>query len=98
MRHKHIKLREDSLLARAAAWKLGVSAVALTMGNTIHLYRTRKEDFLGNTRWMKHELAHVEQFRRYGFFRFLTLYLLESMRKGYYNNRFEVEAREAENR
>lgn len=84
------------MLARVAARKLRVPAVAITIGNTIHLYRTRQEEFLGNPRWLKHELAHVEQFRRYGFFRFIVLYLLESLRKGYYNNRFEVEARAAE--
>jgi hypothetical protein len=49
-----------------------------------------------NERWWKHELHHVRQFRQYGFWRFLFLYLIESFRHGYKNNRFEVEAREAE--
>jgi hypothetical protein len=38
----------------------------------------------------------VEQFRRHGFFKFLFLYLWESLRHGYHDNRFEVEARAAE--
>jgi hypothetical protein len=42
-------------------------------------------------------MAHVEQFRRYGFWNFIFLYLLESLKKGYYLNKYEVEARAAEN-
>jgi hypothetical protein len=38
----------------------------------------------------------VRQFQRYGFLWFTVLYLWESARRGYYNNRFEVEARVAE--
>jgi hypothetical protein len=84
------------MLARIAAKKLGVSQVALTIGKTIHLCRTTKAEFLSNERWVKHELVHVEQFRKYGFLRFIGMYLWESARKGYYNNRFEIEARAKE--
>lgn len=84
------------MLARIAAKKLGVSQVALTIGQTIHLCRTPRAEFLANERWVKHELAHVEQFRRYGFLRFLGMYLWESVRKGYHQNRFEIEARARE--
>ena len=38
----------------------------------------------------------MEQFRRYGFFRFLWLYLRESLRHGYEENKYELEARAAE--
>jgi hypothetical protein len=41
-------------------------------------------------------LKHIEQYRRYGIARFIVLYLVESIKKGYYNNRFEIEARKAE--
>ena len=92
----HIQIRENSILARVAAKKLGVSQVALTIGKTIHLCRTPRAEFLANERWVKHELAHVEQFRKHGFLRFIGLYLWESVRKGYYNNRFEIEARAKE--
>jgi Domain of unknown function (DUF4157) len=92
-----ISVRENSWIAAIAAYKLGVDSVALTLGGTIHLHQTSKSGFLADQRWVKHEMAHVEQFRRYGFWRFIFLYLLESMRKGYYLNKFEVEAREAEN-
>lgn len=83
-------------MAHLAARKLGVSQVALTIGKTIHLCRTPKAEFLANPRWVKHELAHVDQFRKYGFIRFIGMYLLESVKKGYYNNRFEIEARAKE--
>jgi len=91
-----IKIRQNSPLARIAAWKLGAGSVAITMGRTIHLHNACPKEFLADSRWLRHELAHVEQFRRYGFYRFIWLYILESLRKGYYLNRFEVEAREAE--
>jgi hypothetical protein len=91
-----IRIRENSLLARAAAFKLRADSMAITLGGTIHLHNADREEFLNNEQWLRHEMAHVRQFRRYGFLRFITLYLLESLRKGYQNNRFEVEARAAE--
>ena len=47
-------------------------------------------------RWLKHELVHIEQYKKHGLLKFLTLYLWYSMKYGYYNNPFEVEAREKE--
>jgi len=41
-------------------------------------------------------LEHIRQYRKLGFLPFLFSYLYEWVRKGYYNNRFEVEARRAE--
>jgi hypothetical protein len=96
MQLKDVRIKENSWLARVAAWKLNVDSVALTMGKTIHLYRATRQELLQNNRWLRHELAHVEQFRRYGFFTFILLYLAEWLKKGYYANRFEVEARRAE--
>jgi hypothetical protein len=98
MNRTRINIRENSWMAMLAALKLGEPAVAITIGNTIHLYKTRKDIFLSNEKWVRHELKHVEQFRRYGFLRFIILYISESIRKGYYNNRFEVEARKAEDK
>jgi hypothetical protein len=91
-----IRVRENSFFAAIAAKKLGSGRVALTLGNTIHLHNTDMPTFLQDSRWVLHELKHVEQFRRYGFLPFLALYLWESLRKGYYNNKFEAEARAAE--
>ena len=91
-----IRIRESSLFARIAARKLNCNAVAAVLGNTIHLWNVSREEFLQRTPWVMHEVEHVRQFRRYGFVGFTLLYLWESARKGYYNNRFEVEARVAE--
>lgn len=90
------RIKEKSWVARIAAWKLGASSVAIVFGKTIHLSKTSKTDFLKNEQWLKHELCHVKQFRHYGFFNFIIKYLRESLRNGYYNNKFEVEARAAE--
>lgn len=91
-----VYIKERSFIARIAAWKLDAQQVALVIGNTIHLNNTTAEEFLSNKRWVQHEVCHIKQFRRYGFFNFILIYLFESLRKGYYNNRFEKEAREAE--
>ena len=93
---KNIRIRENSWVAAIAAYKLGVPSVALTLGGTIHLHKTSRSGFLADQRWVRHEMAHVEQFRKYGLWNFIFLYLLESLKKGYYHNKYEVEAREAE--
>ena len=89
-------IKENSWLAKIAVKKLHSSSVAMVLGKTIHLYNTTEKDFLQDTRWLKHELCHVKQFKQYGYARFVVLYLWESIKTGYYNNRFEVEARQAE--
>ena len=83
-------------MAKIAAWKLRSSSVAFVLGNTIHLHNVSREDFLRNGRWVKHELRHIEQFREHGYFPFIWKYLVESIRNGYYKNKYEVEARSAE--
>jgi len=95
-KYNDLRIKERSWLAAIAAWKLGASPVAMVLGKTIHLHGTGREAFLRDEKWVKHELCHIRQFRQYGFFGFIFRYLLESVRKGYYNNRFEIEAREAE--
>ena len=90
-------IKENSFIARIAAWKLGSKQVAIVIGNTIHLHNTRKADFLANTRWLRHEAAHLHQFKQHGFFTFLFKYVFESLKSGYHNNKYEIEARAAEN-
>ncbi|MEO7522947.1 MAG: DUF4157 domain-containing protein [Ferruginibacter sp.] len=90
------KIKENSWLAKIAAKKLGKKDVAMVLGNTIHLWNTTEAGFLNDKQWVKHELCHVEQYKRYGFLNFLARYLWESIRKGYQNNKYEVEARNAE--
>jgi hypothetical protein len=89
-------IKENSWLAKIAAKKLKANAVAMVLGKTIHLHNTTKANFLNDERWLKHELCHIKQFAAHGYFLFVVKYLWESLRKGYYNNRFEVEARNAE--
>lgn len=90
------RLKENSWLARIAAKKLRSDSAAIVFGEVIHLHNISREQFLANERLVKHELCHVKQYRENGFVLFLVKYLLESIRKGYYNNKYEVEARRAE--
>lgn len=89
-------IKEKSWLAKIAAKKLGSKNVAMVLGKTIHLHNTSKAAFLKDEKWVKHELCHINQFKQHGYVGFIVKYLWESIRKGYYNNRFEVEARQAE--
>lgn len=89
-------IKEKSWVARVAAWKLSSHSVAMVLGKTIHLYNVTAQEFLSNDRWVKHELCHIKQFKQYGYIKFIAKYLIESLRSGYYNNKYEVEARAAE--
>jgi hypothetical protein len=89
-------IKENSWLAKLAAKKLKSKSVAMVLGKTIHLHNTSKAVFLLDEKWVKHELCHIKQFKQHGYICFIVKYLAESMRTGYYNNRFEIEARQAE--
>jgi hypothetical protein len=89
-------IKERSFIARIAAEKLRCHQVAIVIGKSIHLHNTSKQEFISNAGWVRHEMVHIDQFRRYGNLKFVLLYIIESIRKGYWNNRFEVEARRAE--
>jgi hypothetical protein len=93
---KH-RITENSWIAKMAAYKLKSDDMAIVVGKTIHLHGVSKNDFLKNEKWVRHEMCHIGQFRKYGFLNFIFKYLLESIRSGYHNNKFEAEAREAEN-
>jgi hypothetical protein len=82
----HVRVIEYSLVAR-----LHVSNNATTRRRRIYL-RGSAADFFKNPALMLHEYCHVlKQWEP----RTLTVprYLLESARRGYWNNRFEIEAR-----
>ena len=91
-----MKVVADSLIARVACWKLGVNRVAIVIGDVVYLYGVSAASFLADSRWVKHEECHLAQFKQYGFVRFVFMYLWEWLRHGYYNNKYEVEARKAE--
>lgn len=90
------KIKEQSFIARIAAWKLKEANMAVVLGKTIFLHGVSADDFKSNNAWLKHEQEHIRQFKQYGFFPFIYKYLLESLKNGYHNNKFEVAAREAE--
>ncbi|MEO6733945.1 MAG: DUF4157 domain-containing protein [Ferruginibacter sp.] len=96
MNNNNFYIKENSLFARLAAKKLKSNALAMVLGKTIHLHNISKEDFLHNKRLLRHELCHVRQYQQHGYLGFLIKYFWESIMKGYYNNKFEVEARQAE--
>ena len=89
-------IRENSWIAQLAARKLKSENVAIVIGKTIHLHKVNKQQFLADEKWVKHEVCHLQQFKKYGTFFFIVKYLWESVRHGYYNNKYEVEARRAE--
>lgn len=91
-----MKIKENAFIAKLAAKKLKSDSMAITIGETVYLYNTTKEAFLSDRKWLRHEMQHVKQFQQYGLVRFVVLYVWESIRKGYYNNKWEVEARAAE--
>ncbi|MEO5985288.1 MAG: DUF4157 domain-containing protein [Ferruginibacter sp.] len=95
MKHEYL-IKEDSFIAKIAARKLRTQSVAIVIGKTIHLHNTTKEALLQNDCWLKHELCHIRQFKRYGFIPFILKYLVESIKKGYHLNKYEIEARRAE--
>jgi hypothetical protein len=89
-------IKENSWIAKIAAQKLNADKVAIVIGKTIHLFNVSKEIFLKDEKWVKHEMCHVKQFEKYGYFNFIIKYLWQSWKHGYRNNKFEVEARLAE--
>jgi hypothetical protein len=91
-----VRIKENSRVAKLAAAKMKADKVAIVFGNTIHLHNTSRNEFLSDTDWVCHELKHVEQYQQNGFTGFLAKYLLDWMKNGYYNNKFEVEARASE--
>lgn len=91
-----VRIVERSPLARLAACWLRSDTMAMVLGRTIHLHGVDTPTFLANTRWVRHELAHVDQYRRMGFAPFLLRYIWWSLRYGYHDNPLEQEARAAE--
>lgn len=91
-----VRIKEHAWLAKLAAAKLGVPEVAIVVNRTIYLHNATAATLLANKRWLCHELKHVEQYQAHGVLPFLWKYLLSSLRHGYRQNKFEIEACEAE--
>lgn len=89
-----IRTLTNSPLAYIARRVLHGSRVAMVLGQTVHLSGATRQEFLADAEWVAHEKVHLRQFREHGLLPFLWKYLVESARVGYYNNKYEVEARE----
>lgn len=89
-------IKENSWIAKLAAAKLRSQSVAVVLGKTIHLWQVDAASFLKDEKWVRHELCHIRQFQKFGFSTFIIRYLFESLRHGYRNNKYEIEARSAE--
>jgi hypothetical protein len=80
--------RLGGLPVRVGGWCLGQPTVSgITLWRTIWLAR----DLNPPLELLLHELRHVHQFEANA--AFPLLYLWESLRRGYVNNRYEVDAR-----
>ena len=89
-----VVFRSGSLVPRIGGvlGRMKGPAGAVTLGRTIVVHpRVRL-----SRRLLVHELVHVRQWKEDRLFP--VRYALESLRRGYWNNRYEVEAREAETR
>lgn len=82
----HVRIIEHSLYAR-----LHRRAIATTRRRSIYL-RDSAQDFFDDPWLMLHEYCHVLKQWETGELT-VARYLLECLRHGYWNNRFEVEAR-----
>jgi hypothetical protein len=91
-----VYIKENSWVAKLAAAKMKADKLAIVFGSTIHLHNTSRQEFLQHKEWVCHELKHVKQFRQNGFSGFIFKYLVDWVKNGYYNNRFEIEARQSE--
>lgn len=83
-----VRWRHGGIAPRIGGWCLGRRTVsAITLGRTVFL----SPDAHPSAELLLHELAHVRQFQDGP--AFPVRYLWESIRRGYYMNRFEVDAR-----
>lgn len=91
-----VVIRENSRMARLAALAIGKPNAAMVVGRTIYLWGASRREFLADVRWVRHEVVHVLQYQKYGVLLFWWLYLADSMKRGYEDNKFEREARSLE--
>ena len=81
--------RRGGLPVRVGGWCLGQSSVsAITLWRTIWMAPNLEP----SVELLLHELRHVHQFQASA--AFPVLYVWESLRRGYLQNRFEVDARQ----
>jgi hypothetical protein len=84
-----VRYRRGGLPLRIGGWALGTStAAAITLWRTVFV----SDGASLEARLLLHELRHVQQF--FESKTFPLRYIWESLRRGYHNNRYEIEARE----
>ena len=83
-----VRVRRGGLPPRIGGWCLGCATVAgITLGRTIWL----ANGIVPSAELLLHEVRHVHQFQAVP--AFPLRYVFESLRRGYFHNRFEVDAR-----
>lgn len=83
-----LRFRRGGFPLRLGGWMLGQASVAaITLGRTIFLAPGTRLD----AELLLHELRHVQQFSERK--TFPLRYIWESLRRGYYANRYEADAR-----
>lgn len=90
-----VHVRYGRLVTAIGGWFAGMDrhASAVTLGRTIVLH----PEATASARLMRHELAHVRQWKRNPV-TFPLRYVWNHLRYGYRRNPYEIEAREAESR
>jgi hypothetical protein len=84
-----VRWRRGGLPVNVAGWCLGQRSVAaITLWRTVFL----SPSVLVDAELLLHEFRHVQQFEASP--TFPLRYLFESVRRGYFANRYEVDARE----
>lgn len=84
---RHARYRRGGLPPRVGGWALGRRTVAaITLWRTIFLGR----DAPVSAELLLHEFRHVQQFQASR--SFPVLYLWETVRRGYFRNRYELDA------
>ena len=84
-----LRYRRGGLPLRLGGWALGRATVAaITLGRTIFIASSTRLD----PELLLHEFRHVQQFSQRR--TFPLHYIWESMRRGYYSNRYETDARD----
>ena len=83
-----VEWRRGGVPVMVAGWFLRGSAAAITLWGTVFLSQTA----LLEAELLLHEFRHVQQFE--SDLTFPLRYLWESARRGYFANRYEVDARE----
>ena len=86
-----VRIHPNSFIGRLARNINHTDRYAVTIGGNIFI-SCPLDTFITNKNWVRHELAHVRQYKYFGLGGFLKRYLWFSLLHGYYNNPFELEA------